>query len=446
MSVGDTYSKEALHNARMAPLVFEAKSPEAYALVGALADMTIAEEAVREPRLRSRSKSQLDAFKLAIGALASDLIRNSDQKAAEGFCYRPLNRGGFSDTAASSRSFEKLLTLWVAMGLMEAVKGYYVRDDEDDDLGGGGRGYALRIRATSSLLELAASFGIGSRNIRTHFEEAFSAKMPVIVKARKKKSSTPYGEPKGKPMKLEPSDRLEEVAIPVRVLNAYLLDHDYNLLAKPRLVRIFNNGDDQNFWYDQGGRLYCRTEHNYQSMPKAERADITIDGVACCEVDVSGSQLRIFYALNGEELPVEGDPYRIRGWDRYLVKGLITAILGSAKLPSRWPKRLSEEFEVINGRKIGGWRPVTTLLEPILEKHPVLANIAPGIDDSYVLQYEESEAVIAALLQLIEEHDTIALPIHDSLLVKRQDVALAQSVLAKSYRKRFGIGIKCKVS
>ena len=331
------------------------------------------------------------------------------------------------------------------MALIEVVKGYFVRDDDDDELAGGGRGYATRLRATSVLLKLALSFGISSKNVGAHFEEAFNSKMPVIVKARKVQS-LPYGEPKGKPMKLEPSKRLEEVAAPVRKLNEHLLAHNYSLLAKPRLVRIFNNGDDSNFWYDQGGRLYCRTEDNYQSMPKKVRSRILIDGMACCEVDVSASQLRIFYALNGEELSVRGDPYRVHGWERELVKGLVTAILGSAKLPMRWPKRVAEQFEEKNGRKIGRNRPAKSLLELVLRKHPVLEKIEAGIDDSHILQYEEAEAIIAALLELHEKHDVLALPIHDSLLVKRDDATLAQSVLMKSYRTRFGISIKCKVS
>ena len=329
------------------------------------------------------------------------------------------------------------------MGLLERVQGYYVRDEEDDDLGGGGRGYATRWRATPDLIALAARHHITPENVWDHFKETFDDAMPVVVRAAKG-SAAKHGKGRAEALKLEPSGRLEEVARTVRGINLALRGVRWNLHATPFLVRIFSNGDVADYRYNKGGRLYCRTEDNYQQRKLADRLKITMNGEACAEVDVQASQLCVFYARCGDKLDLSEDPYAIEGIERKVVKGLITASFGKGGLPTRWPRGLREDYFAAHGRAVSEAYKLKDVKDRLMARHPVLSKLKPGKNDALVLQYEESEAIIAAMLDILK-FNGVALPIHDSLLATGEHTPLAEAMLRRAYRDRFGVEVRTRI-
>jgi hypothetical protein len=84
--------------------------------------------------------------------------------------------------------------------------------------------------------------------------------------------------------------------------------------------RVFNNVDDPRFDWNMGGRLHSVGVDSYQSLPKAERLEMTIDGEPVAEIDVSSSQLAILHGLTGQPLDTKRDLYDLEGIDRGIVK------------------------------------------------------------------------------------------------------------------------------
>ena len=436
--------KEVLYNAKMATFMRIPDSSQAWNFARELANETGRAEMEYKPRQRRRSTTQREVFLKGVGALGGELVRHSGNLDAKGFCYRAADRAAFTGTGISSRNFEHLTELWEKIGLIEMVRGYGVRDDPDSDLGGGVRGYAARLRATQKLMAIAGRHDLTPENVWQHFKETFDDSLPVVVRAKKgKHARTTTGA--GRTLKLESSERLEGIADTIRRINVALRATRWNLEATPFLVRIFSNGDDPNYSYNKGGRLYCRTEDNYQQRKQAERLKITMNGEPCAEVDVRASQLAIYSARYGVSLHPDEDPYEIEGVERDVVKGLVTASFGNGGLPTRWPRGLREDYLARHGRKIGDAYKLKDVKDRLLARHPVLSKLKLGKNDALVLQYEESEAIIAAMLRLIDLYDVVALPVHDSLVTAGSDIISAEDVLHWAYRERFGIEIRTRI-
>ena len=102
-------------------------------------------------------------------------------------------------------------------------------------------------------------------------------------------------------------------------------------LQKVQLTRIFSRGS-----MELGGRFYRGW---WQSIPSTHRPHIRIDGKKTIEVDYSGMCLRILYALAGQEMNLETDPYDI-GLDNWVgrndnrrshIKKIINALINAVK-------------------------------------------------------------------------------------------------------------------
>ncbi|SOC21377.1 hypothetical protein [Rhodobacter maris] len=156
------------------------------------------------------------------------------------------------------------------------------------------------------------------------------------------------------------------------------------------------------------------------------------------ELDVRASHLFILYALQGQEMDPEADPYFLPGVEREVVKGLFTAMTGQGGRPSRFPKALAKNYLAKTGRKIGSVYNLGKLLDALMAKYPVLAKLKRGSLDWARLQYEESECFMECLLRLGREFGIAALPIHDSLIVAKAHEDMARTILVCAYAARFG--------
>lgn len=437
-----------LENARMAEFVFVPVTDEAIALTKHLLEVTLSQEAVSNPRKRRRRGADLKSFEGSIAAFAADLIHHSQFEEAGGFMYRPSDKDGLGQTMVSVRSFELIVPLWGALGWMEFTDAFQVKEpfEEDDTAGLVLMARARRFRATDTLLGIAARYGIEPGNLREYFRKDPSGLSPVTVRSElpakgpwKKRASN---------MKVQGAklrQRLKDEGKRVAEINRYLATSGFDLFEPPRVFRLFNRGDWKTFDFNMGGRLYCRSEDNWQQAKPEARRLITWCGEPTVELDVRASHLSILYALCGQVLSQEHDPYLIPPYDRELTKGLFTIITGRGSRPTRWTKELGKYFLEAHGKQLGKVHKVDDVLDALYRKHPLLNRIKYGSLDWATLQFEESECFLDCLTRLGRDHGVTGLPIHDSLIVAQRHQELAEQALKEAYQRRLGFSPVIKV-
>ena len=435
--------RKILTNARFSTLDRSTKTEAAKNFVSQLADQTFAYEAQNYPRKRARKQNDKDNFKLAIGAMAADLIKHSDNVASKGYLYRPADRDELAQTLVSSDALTKLRTYWTGMGLMEETGFAHFRASFEDDSQRTTYRKARRFRATPRLLELAQSYQLNAANISEHFER--SHRHANLLQVRGSKGSDYAIPERGKLIK-QIGKKFQERRTEVETLNRHLTRHRFNLSDKPMLRRIFNCGDRKGFDFNLGGRFYCASDDDWMQMPKESRRDILIDGEPTCEIDVSSSQLSILYAIQGETLAYDPDPYQIDGIPREVIKQIIVASIGRGKPPSRWPRSFNEDFIAEHGYHPRDRYKLKDVVSSVLARHPVLSSLEPERLDWAVLQFEEAECFLAAMKCLYELYDIPSLPVHDSLIVTQRNHELALTVLKDAYKERLGFIPQVKTS
>lgn len=293
-----------------------------------------------------------------------------------------------------------------------------------------------RYRATQQFLDLAHDFGVTPTTIKDHSEA--SHRHATLIELRTKKGQAYGRRSKGKRVRLK-GPKFEACREQIERLNAFMKTHEYSLIEPPMVRRLFNCADRPGFDFDLGGRFYCASADGWIEKTKEERRQILIDGQPTVEVDVRASHLSILYALCGKQLDAFQDPYAIGNYPRDIVKKLIVSAIGRGGMPKRWPQGFNEKYQ-----KDHGWQPrdhykLKDVVSMIVARHPVLERLQKDDLDWANLQFEESECFLSAMLELHEARGVPSLPVHDSLIVRGQDTAVAAEALCKAYEARLGI-------
>lgn len=162
------------------------------------------------------------------------------------------------------------------------------------------------------------------------------------------------------------------------------------------------------------GRLYGGF---WESMPKALRADLRINGEPIADLDYASMFPRLAYARVGAE-PPGGDLYAIPGLEghRAGVKAGFAAMLSSSREMTRLPSD-------VKGLLPAGWTG-RRLAESIGTMHPALVPLF-GKDIAMDLMFTESSILMAVLLRLARM-GVAALPMHDGMMM-----AIRHSQVAK---------------
>jgi hypothetical protein len=241
----------------------------------------------------------------------------------------------------------------------------------------------------------------------------------------------------------------------VRELNEYLARQHIEGGKHAGYLRIFQNGDQEGFRWNYGGRLYSTPSgKNYQQLSKQDgkrkgetrrtpgRLKMTINGEAVAEVDIRASYLSILHALHGEQLDLNRDPYMLPGLGRqgrHAVKLWMVATLGSGKAIERWPKELIADHEEETGkpfdRRTYSVKRITALA---VRQHPLLGRLQEPIRGRVLgwpdFMFRESQAMIGAMLDLKRNHDVPSLAVHDSLIVPASKTDLAIQALKSRFK------------
>ncbi|PHZ85928.1 hypothetical protein [Paremcibacter congregatus] len=205
--------------------------------------------------------------------------------------------------------------------------------------------------------------------------------------------------------------------------------------TRKSLTRIFNNSS-----FTQGGRFYGGW---WQSVPNRRikgRQYITIDDQKTVEIDYGGMQVMLLYHQLGKEIPTD-DPYDLTGFlegaDRQSVKkAFFHLIFGEYDHRTRSPKR--KPMKCPKDVKLPKGATYEMLLNALLEKHEVLETCMASDNIAIQLQYRDSVIAEEVLLRLLERN-IIALPIHDSFIVKAEHRDDLITVMTEVFIKHVGV-------
>jgi len=233
-----------------------------------------------------RGRDTCEVFRQGVARFIGDLAIAADQDVRR-WSFRLMSRGSFTGDEVSYRLFRAVFTALTELGMLDVLPGYYHRE--------WAYGKATRLRATKELLELFEQHGVVRPHSDQHFQRGLPTR-PLVLKAR----STRMGHLKvsGRRINFVHTDHTHRLKSEVHDLNRFIASHDLEGGTHRGYRRIFNCGDDPDFDWNKGGRLYSLGEDSYQRLKKEERLRMLIDGEPVVEIDVRASFLTILYACD----------------------------------------------------------------------------------------------------------------------------------------------------
>lgn len=204
------------------------------------------------------------------------------------------------------------------------------------------------------------------------------------------------------------------------------------------LYAVFNGS------FEHGGRLYTG-KGGYQLLTKEERPLIFIDNRPTVELDFSGLQPRLLYALEG--IQYNGDPYTVVSDYpelRPFLKQLLLALLNSdsqTKAVASGNQALHLDHDLYRAVNAISHR-TAELMERFKKAHPAIAH---HFCQRVGLKLMRLDARIA--LEVVESFTSRDLPIlsiHDSFIVQRDKEGELREVMQAAYRKHTG-GFTCPI-
>ena len=408
------YTEEELQAATYATLRAHATSEQANALVAKLASM-VEEHSIATGLRKNKRKATAGKLEYATGAFLADLLRPLDAEEPNGWVWRSLHKASFTGAAVPRRTFEQLMEALKGLALLDHVPGHKVSNDPADT----GQ-FAARFRATPALLTFCAEQGVVPTALLDHFEFEYDLPShPVALRARKLKTSYSSTELVGKAMEFERTGVVRAMEASIHELNDFFSKQTLRGGLHQGYVRIFQNGDDPDFSWNKGGRFYSQPfAESYQVRSAKRRAKMTINREPVAEIDISASYLTIFHSLHGIQLDTTKDPYELPGLGpehRAAVKSWMVGTFGNAKPIRRWPSDMIKATPELREHR------VANITEAALAKYPTLAAWGEplnGRTHSWAdLMWLESAVMFSTMLDLMRQHGTPSLTVHDSLIV-----------------------------
>jgi hypothetical protein len=372
------------------------------------------------------------------------------------------------------------------MGYIEqAAKGVKYRDT--------GKGYTGRWRGTERLIHAAAEAGIRSTMIHSKGPERLIELRPPKKKPVRNKKATTHSEGKAKGVRLchwPNKFRLEKKQMEenLRAINQALkesfialnvtdheLDSIQEQLGKKReevkyidffdksLYRVFNDCDPHS-----GGRFYGGF---WQAVPRQYRERIWLAAPGrvpahSIELDFSHLHPQMLYAQAG--VPLTQNPYELYNAPetneaaRPVVKRLFLAMMNAASKPAALKAirdgYLKADIAKWRRERPGESRPQTVIDQMLPKGCPPLASLIEDIEAHNAaikaqfykphigkeLMFHDSQIAEAVMLRMIREVRTVALPIHDSFIVRKGYDSDLNRIMEQEFHRLFETPIKTK--
>jgi hypothetical protein len=309
--------------------------------------------------------------------------------------------------------------------------------------------YATRFRATPALLRLCTDHGVDPTKVVDHFEFEYDLPKQVLeLRARKLEDFHSSTRPSGRPLEFERDGIVRAIEDNVWELNEYFDKQSLRGGSHHGYIRIFHNGDDEDFGWNKGGRLY--SQHfvdSYQVMSAERRRRMTINGGPVAEIDISASYLTLFLSLHGIQLDTTKDPYELPGLGkehRSAVKSWTVATFGSTRPTRRWPPRMRKKSPELSEYKVSKIKDAAFDKYPVLERWgtPLRGRIHGWAD----LMWMESAVMFGTMCDLMRKHDTPSLSVHDSLIVPASRAKVAVEAITKTCVAQWEVEPRLKIN
>lgn len=198
---------------------------------------------------------------------------------------------------------------------------------------------------------------------------------------------------------------------------------------------IFRRGEQQfipqsdqlysvfNVDWRHGGRLYGP---DWQSLSELDRTHLTLDDETTAEPDFKYMHPTLISALAGTGWG-EGDPYLLPKFDRKLSKNAFNTLLNASSIRTA-ELAISDALQ-----KRGLKQPRLTaksLIEAVTARHPQFSEYW-GSGVGLRLQRIDSD-ICLNVLRSLRRSGEVALPVHDSFIVRRSAVNLAEAAMAEA--------------
>lgn len=403
----------------------------------AVVDGLVAEFEAQEVRKRARRTDDKRRLRTTFMAMALDLFYSTQQDRRLYIAY-----------SRSKEEYETRLTRYLqpdithttavdvadfleANGYAEGTKGSFVREDLGE-VSFRLAGYRSRLKPTDKFISLFTTAGVTRDDIQeAQATETIRLKGPPEGR-RWQKPLLPYVDDSNtNRMRSDLRDWTElarSYDITVDAFDPLDLEKpeqddesagDYMDTREIRLYRVFNDGA-----WNRGGRFYGGW---WQSLPKAKRKTIRIDGEPTVELDFKSFHPRLIYHLEGRPLEPDDDPYFLtdpHGVDRDILKVTFNQLLaingdGRPKKPAKssLPRNVS-------------YKAVADALE---QKHFLIASwLRRGL--STRVQFFDSRIAAEVMKVFTQEFRRPVLPIHDSFIVAASDEARLGETMSLAYR------------
>lgn len=419
-------------------------SPNAIALVDQIMVEVVLPAQQKAPRPSSEFR-----LRLATGALMADLFdlkRDlSDGKPARHGAHG-MSAGSFAmkELGFAYDIFKQVIDPLEAAGLVKRRPGqprWQIAFNKVFNSGG----VLTTFQATPGLLEIAGGVGVVTDDWADHWcrvrpeWNADEVKSPTLILRGQKQRINGKSQP-GKDLPVNDADeRVVRRKAELSALNDFLAAQEIGGLAFPGLCRIFNNGDQDHYAWDQGGRFYSRKGgHRYEHWGAAKRCeDISLNGEAVGEVDISASHLTLFHALLDKPFDPESKPYEIPGFPRHVVKLWVSQALGAGNpRPTQWSKTAQADYLAETGKSdLNGDFAVRQVGALVVDKHPALIDLKASGLSTLALQFHEAEVLRLAMEGLMLRQGIPVLPIHDALIAPQSKLEAASLAIVDAFRE-----------
>lgn len=443
-------SPDLLKAPRRVGLVHQAASEVAERLAASVADLC-EPHLVRERALGSAGRKTLRAD---IGTILADLLRADFTGRTSAAATGHASLAWKSTTVGRDR-FTGLATAMEKAGLLETRAGIRWKDAWGKS--GPYTGSPTLLWPSGRLRDLATQHGVSAEGTSRDWRISPKAEKLAVVVApvdlvvcwaleQSGKRTGPSGKRQRVPAVLGTAQQetMDAMRATMATLNAHVAAADIRGCLRPAFRRSFTHS------LTFGGRLYAVGAGSYQEAPQKERLAIRINGEPVAEVDIHASQLSVLLALTGAKgLPTE-DLYATCGVGRDAAKHCVVQTLGAGRFLRKWANETPAEVKDTPLRPVqdavrATYRALATLPAAVPPEllHRVPEGRFPWAAGQF-LTFVESSIVVDALTYLMA-WGVVGLPVHDSVLVPRSAVALAQAGLAEASTRRLGFALRTKV-
>lgn len=366
-------------------------------------------------------------------SLCTALSRNNND-------YKPTSRYNALHT---SKNITKVLDVLVCNGYLDVVKGAHNRDNSRES-------HRTRYRPTCKLRSMYSRINLSEYDINLN-------KRRECIVLREKDANADLN----KDLEYEDTNATVSMRREVEAYNALMQNHyvDVASLEHPYFVNKDENNEGHKkpiiYPVDQlqkfTRRIFGRNDWKcngrwhggfWQNLKKHVRRDILIDDEPTDEIDYSGLHPSILAIEAGETLT--GDRYDLGGQvcdnisisdQRKTVKGLVLIAINAANRQQTFAAFHKDN----KGYKT---EDLKKLLDAFIEKYPFLENSICS-DQGIRLMNVDSNITAHILKEFVELKKPI-LPIHDSYIVKKEDVDLLRAAMSRACKNIVGSDIEAE--